>query len=240
MGRQTSALKRVARLTALAALALGGCAPTHGLFEALETKYRGFEELSPKLSPGGTGASFPYTPGTILPALAVTGENDQRSWVATTDLRCGPDVDLQSLRYWKRQPYRFRYGDTRMVGADAKAWVDKRTGFGSASLAGISQVVVEVTSARSYEPAAPVLASLNARASTGCVLPTGLAGGGIRRVRGIIVGNVRVRLYFEQGVDLIARAQLAEQLSFALGFGFQRISEDEIAGRNIAFGVKWQ
>jgi hypothetical protein len=51
---------------------------------------------------------------------------------------------------------------------------------------------------------------------------------------------VRVRLYFAQGVDLIVRAQLTEQLAFALGFGFERMSESEIVGRDVAFGVKWQ
>ena len=108
----------------------------------------------------------------------------------------------------------------------------------SASLAGVNQVIVDVTTVRSYQPAAGTLASLNARASAGCILPTGF--GAIRRVRAVIIGDVRVRLTFAQGVDLIARAQLAEKLSFALGLGFQRISETEIAGRNIAFGVKWQ
>ena len=229
--------RRVAAL-GLCALVLSGCAANPGLFDALERNYRGYEELSPKLSPGKVGASFPYTPGTILPVAAVTGDTDQRTWVATTDLRCEPGVTLQSLRYWQRRAYHYRAGQA--AGLDAKAWVEKRAGFGAASLAGISDVRIDVSSVRSYEPTAQVLADLTARASEGCLLPAGLAGGTIRRVRAVIVGTVRVRIYFEQGVDLIARAQLTEQLSFALGFGFARISESEIAGRNVAFGVKWQ
>jgi hypothetical protein len=222
----------------LCALVLAGCAPTAGLIDALDRNYQGYEELSHKLSPGKLGASFPYTPGTILPALASTGDSNQRIWQATTDLRCDPGVTLTSLSYWQRRAYHYRAGSA--AGVDAKAWLDQRAGFGSASLAGVSDVRIDVSNVRSYEPIATVLADLNARAAQGCVLPTGISGGTIRRVRGVIVGNVRVRLYFEQGVDLIARAQLAEQLSFALGFGFARISESEIVGRNVAFGVKWQ
>ncbi len=215
---------------------VAACAPTAGLIDALERNYQGYEELSPKLSPGRNGTSFPYTPGTILPALAVTGEADQRTWLATTDLRCDPGVSLQSLRYWQRRAYHYRAG----AGIDAKAWLDKRAGFGAASLAGVSDVRIDVSNVRSYEPTAPTLADLNTRASQGCFLPTGLGGGAIRRVRAVIVGNIRVRIYFGQGVDLVTRAKLTEQLSFALGFGFARISESEIAGRNVAFGVKWQ
>jgi hypothetical protein len=222
----------------LCVLTLAGCAPTPGLINALDRNYQGYEELSPKLSPGTSGASFPYTPGTILPALAATGDSNQRIWQATTDLRCEPGVSLASLRYWQRRAYHYRTGSA--AGVDAKTWLDQRAGFGSASLAGVSEVRIDVSNVRSYEPAASVLSDLNARASQGCVLPAELAGGAIRRVRGVIVGNVRVRLYFEQGVDLIARAQLADQLSFALGFGFSRMSESEIIGRNVAFGVKWQ
>ncbi len=228
---------RVAAL-ALGTLTLAACAPTAGLIDALERNYQGYEELSPKLSPGRSGTSFPYTPGTILPALAIAGEADQRTWLATTDLRCDPGVSLQSLRYWQRRAYRYRAGSS--AGIDAKAWLGQRTGFGAASLAGVTDVRIDVSQVRSYEPAGPVLADLNARASDGCILPTGLGGGAIRRVRGVIVGNVRVRIYFGQGVDLIARAQIAEQLSVALGFGFARISESEIVGRDVAFGVKWQ
>jgi hypothetical protein len=229
---------RRAGVVACVALALGGCASSHGLIDALERNYQGYEELSPKLSPGPTGASFPYTPGTILPVSAVAGERDQRTWVATTDLRCGPGVTLQSLHFWQRKAYHYRNGQS--TGADAQAWLDRRTGFASASLVGVSDVVVDVSRVRSYEPSAQALAELNARASSGCVLPVGLTGSGIRRVRGVIVGTVRVRLYFAQGVDLIARAQVTEQLAFALGFGFERLSESEIVGRDVAFGVKWQ
>ncbi len=231
MGRRLAAF-------GLCTLVLGGCASSPGLIDALERNYKGYEELSPKLSPGRVGASFPYTPGTILPVAAVAGDADQRTWVATTDLRCEPGVTLQSLRFWQRRAYHDRAGQA--AGIDAKSWVEKRAGFGAASLAGISDVRIDVANVRSYEPSAQVLANLNMRASQGCILPTGLAGGSIRRIRGVIVGNVRVRIYFEQGVDLIARAQLTEQLSFALGFGFARISESKIAGRNVAFGVKWQ
>jgi hypothetical protein len=219
-------------------LALAGCAPTAGLIDALDRNYQGYEELSPKLSPGKTGTSFPYTPGTILPALATTGDSNQRIWQATTDLRCDPGVALTSLRFWQRRAYNYRAG--RASGIDAKDWLGKRAGFGIASLAGLSDVRVDVSKVRSYEPVAAVLADLNARASQGCILPSADAIGTIRRVRGVIIGDVRVRLYFEQGVDLIARAQLADQLSVALGFGFARVSESEIVGRNVAFGVKWQ
>ncbi len=222
----------------LCALALAGCAPTAGLIDALDRNYQGYEELSPKLSPGRAGASFPYTPGTILPALATTGDRNQRIWQATTDLRCDPGVTLGSLRYWQRRAYHYRAGSA--AGVDAKVWLEQRAGFGSASLGGVSNVRVDVSNVRSYEPIAAVLADLNARAAQGCILPAGMSSGAIRRVRGVIVGNVRVRLSFEQGVDLIARAQLADQLSFALGFGFARLSESEIVGRNVAFGVKWQ
>jgi hypothetical protein len=227
-----------AAVAGLCALVLAGCAPTAGLIDALDRNYQGYEELSPKLSPGKSGASFPYTPGTILPALATTGDSNQRIWQATTDLRCDPGVSLTSLRYWQRRTYHYRAGSA--AGIDAKTWLHQRAGFGTASLAGVSDIRIDVSNVRSYEPAANVLAALNVRAEQGCVLPTEFSGGAIRRVRGVIVGNVRVRIYFEQGVDLIARAQLAEQLSFALGFGFARISESEIAGRNVAFGVKWQ
>jgi hypothetical protein len=228
---------RIAALT-LSATMLAACAPSAGLIDALERNYQGYEELSPKLSPGRSGASFPYTPGTILPVLAIAGEADQRTWLATTDLRCDPGVSLQSLRYWQRRAYHYRAGAS--AGIDAKAWLDKRAGYGAASLAGVSDVRIDVSNVRSYEPTASVLADLNARAGQGCLLPTGLGSGTIRRVRAVIVGNIRVRIYFAQGVDLIARAKLTEQLSFALGFGFARISENEIAGRNVAFGVKWQ
>ena len=224
----------------LAAMLVGGCAPTASLFDALETKYSGFEELSPKLSPGRAGASFPYTPGTILPAVAVAGDRNQRTWVATTDVRCGPDARLSSLKYWQRADYRYRYGNGQITGGDAKAWVSAKSGLASGAVAAISDVVVSVNAVRSYEPRARALAALNTSAANGCVLPAGLGDGGIRRVRAVIIGDLRVRLYFEQGVDLIARAQITNQLSAALGFGFQRISEDEIAGTNIAFGVKWQ
>jgi hypothetical protein len=232
--------KSTARAAALGlcVLALAGCAPTTGLIDALDRNYQGYEELSPKLSPGKSGTSFPYTPGTILPALASIDDNNQRIWQATTDLRCEPGVSLASLRYWQRRAYHYRASSA--AGVDAKNWLDQRAGFGAASLAGVSDVRIDISNVRSYEPAASVLADLNTRASQGCVLPSEFVGGTIRRIRGVIVGNVRVRLYFEQGVDLIARTQLADQLSFALGFGFSRMSESEIVGRNVAFGVKWQ
>ena len=227
-------------LLVLAAVAVAGCAPTGSLFDALEAKYRGYEELSPKLSPGQAGTSFPYTPGTILPAVAVTGDRNQRTWVATTDVRCGPDARLGAMKFWQRANYRNRYGTGQVMGGDAKAWVSTTSGVAFGALAGISDVVVHVGRVRSYEPTARDLAALNASAADGCVLPVSLGGGAIKRVRAVIIGDVRVRLYFEQGLDLIARAKITDQLSAALGFGFQRISEDEIAGRNIAFGVKWQ
>ena len=229
-----------APLLTFAVIALTGCAPTASLFDALEAKYRGYEELSPKLSPGRAGASFPYTPGTILPAVAVVGDRSQRTWVATTDVRCGPAASLATLKYWRRANYRYRYGTSQVTGADAKAWVSTKSGVAFGAVTGVSDVVVQVGRVRSYEPATRQLAALNASAANDCVLPVNLAGGAIRRVRAVIIGDVRVRLYFEQGLDLIARAEITDQLSAALGFGFQRISEDEIAGRNIAFGVKWQ
>ena len=225
-------------MATIAAVAVGGCSPNHSLLDALASKYQGFEELSPKLSPGATGAAFPYTPGTIIPAFAVAGDSEQRTWVATTDLRCGPDVPLKSLRYWQRRAHHSHYG--QMARADAKAWLEKRTGSGAASLAGVTEVIVDVSAVRSYEPVRDVLHDLNLRAASGCILPVSFGDGAIRRVRGVIIGNVRVRLHFEQGFDLMAQAQLADQLSFALGLGFQRISENEIVGRDIAFGVKWQ
>lgn len=215
-----------------------GCAPSQGLIDALERNYQGYEELSPKLSPRGAGAAFPYTPGTILSVAAAAGEREQRTWVAATDLHCSPGVALSSLRYWQRRGYRMRTG--RRTGSAARTWLEARLGGDAASLGGVSEVIVDVRAVRSYEPSARVLADLNTRAASGCWLPSGLGGGSVRRVRGVIVGDVRVRLYFEQGVDLIARSQLSEQLSVALGFGFARISESEIAGRNVAFGIKWQ
>jgi len=223
-----------------AACALGGCAPNQGLFDALQSKYQGYEELSPKLSPGKTGHAFPYTPGTILPALAFEGAQGERTWVATTDIRCGPDVELAALPAWRRRAYHYHHGQSLASGASARTWLDRHTGFGTGALAGISEVVIDVSSVRSYEPSVKYLRQLNASADTGCVLLSTSMDGIARRVRGVIVGNIRVRLYFEQGIDLLARAQLSDQLSLALGFGFERISESEIEGRDIAFGVKWQ
>jgi hypothetical protein len=216
------------------ALAFAGCAPKQGLLDALEHNYHGYEELAPKLSPEGAGQAFPYTPGTILSASAVVGEREQRTWVASTDLHCGPKVALGALRYWQRRAYRYRA--SRHAEISAQDWLEKRMGASFASLAGVSDVIVEVRNVRSYEPSHRTLAQLNARAAQGCWLD----GGQVRRVRGVIVGDVRVHIHFEHGVDLMARGQVSDNVAFALGFGFARISDDEIVGHNVAFGVKWQ
>jgi hypothetical protein len=222
---------------ALAAVALAGCAGPRGpeLIQAIEEGYPGHVELAPKLAVGRDVGSFPYTPGTLIFALATDAEGN--TWTAQTDLRCGHRTPITKLSATRLAPYTTSTGVAISARQRARGWLAMTTGISIQNLAGVSSVRVALTDVRRVAPGPRELERLTAEAAKGCPF-SGVPGW--RSVEAVLIGDVQVDVRFEQGLSLDARLALLDKLSLSFGAGYQRISERSILGRQVAFAVRWK
>lgn len=223
----------------LAALIATGCAAPRGpiLSSAIQKAYPGHVEVQPKLAVGEDASSFPYTPGTLILASSTGSEGEL--FTAETDFRCGHARPIGALRSVRLQPYAVSTGGAASIsGRDrARDWIAGSTGISRASLSGVNSVGIVMRNVRRVAPGPKELARLTSLAAAGCPLPPGLPG--IRPVKAVLIGDVRVEVRFERGFSLGARLALMKELELSFGVGYQRISDRAILGRQVAFAVAW-
>jgi len=236
--RKNIAVAAIALVTALS-----GCASPRGptLGDAISRGYPGHAELQPKLTVGEDAFGFPYTPGSLIFAVAGDGAGGSQSvlWTAETDFRCGHATPIGRLRSVSLRPYVIGTGAGASISARdrAQSWLSDSTGVSRGSLSGVSSVRIALTNVRRVAPGAKDLARLTRQAAADCPLA---AIGGWKPVKSVLIGDVRVEIRFERSFSLGARLALLEQLQLSFGVGYQRISDRAILGRQVAFGVQWQ
>jgi hypothetical protein len=242
LGDRRSDNHRTNRLAARLAIAatgllLAGCASGGGprLAEVVQLGYPGHVELQPKLSVGADVVQFPYTPGTLIFALATDSEGD--TWTAQTDLRCGHAVPITRLRTRRVDSFILRTGVAVSARQRARAWLAANTGVSLQALSGVSSVRIALTDVRRVAPSKSDLDLLSRTSAQGCPLA---AAAGWKSVAAVLIGDVKVDIRFERGFSLAARLALLEQLQLSFGVGYKRVSDSSILGRQVAFAVAWR
>lgn len=221
----------------LAALLLAACASTRAptLGEAVGRGYPGHAELQPKLSVGADTASFPYTPGSLI--FAVAANEDGTAWTAETDFRCGHPTPISRFRASRLKPFVMGSGVAISARERARGWLAANTGLTGAAVSGVSSVRIALTNVRRVTAGSKDLARLTRQSAEEC--PLGVAAGW-KSVKSVLIGDVRVDLRFERHLDLGARLALLEALQLSFGVGYHRVSDRAILGRQVAFGIMWQ
>ncbi len=245
--RSTAAVSSVVAL-----ILVSGCASPRGpaLGDAISRAYPGHDEVQPKLAIGNDPASFPYTPGALILAVAggdpngtTGGHSWSQLWTAETDFRCGHTTPIGKLRTVQLKPYVIGTGAAASIATrehaqeHAQDWLAGSTGLSRASLTGVSSVRIALTNVRRIAPSQRQLAQLTSEAANGCPLAVV---GGWKPVKAVLIGDLRVEVRFERSFQLGARLALLRELQLSFGVGYEQVSDNALLGRQVAFGVQWQ
>lgn len=225
-------------LSLIFAAALAGCSQSPGpiLAGAVSRAYPGHADLQPKISVGADDSSFPFTPGTLIFASATDSEGT--GWIAQTDIRCGHSGALSRFRSEPLRPYVIGGGAAVAAREHARRWLSTTTGLSDAAINGVASLRISLTNVRRIAASRVALEGLRREAAAGC--PLAAVGGGLRTVKSVLIGDVKVEVRFERHLSLGARLALLDALQISFGVGYQRVSDRAIAGRQVAFGIRWE
>lgn len=217
------------------ALPASGCSSPRLFDHAFLTTYKGFTEVTPKIASSVDDPDFPFIPGSLVVAWQdTTDAGVLKAWNANTDLRCQSGAILGNSGAWRRTSYSVRprksatksFNSSKLVKAFA---LEDVAGFA------IQHLDVSITNVRSYQPDNRQLLKLSATAMKGCpVLP------GAHIVKAVIVGDIKISASFKTGIDLLLKADVMNRIKIQLGAQYAYQRDNELEGKQIAFGVKLQ
>jgi hypothetical protein len=217
-------------------LLVGACAPTPTLRNVLAKYYPGYDQLSPASSLLPDESRYEYLPGNVIAlelaqprtAFAAAAWNDKSS------IYCPINIPLSALKAVKRNDaYVIHNFDVSLRSALGLKKAKADLSLEDNELEILRRVEITVSSARVYrlnpgQKPKFELACLNSIARRS----------DLNLLRGILVGDVHVKVLFKDNVSLVAKIAVANKIQSNLGFGYLQGFSQDYSAINMVFAAK--
>lgn len=232
-GSTQSALRAAAVLLLFASIA--GCARAPTFRSVLADKYPGYDQVMPSSEVVLNEPRFDYLPGNVLVLQLVEPRSRREAAVySNSSIYCPVNIPLASFREHEARPVSVKHDvefSLRRALGLAKAKADLRLEENEIEV--LRLVKIDVSLPRIYS----IQRNLRPQFAADCL--TQIAGrSDLRRIRAILVGNIRVKVLFKDNVSLFARIYTLSRLQASLGLGYAAGETYDLAADNVVFGAK--
>jgi hypothetical protein len=216
---------------------VGACAaPAPTLRNVLSDHYPGFDQLSPASSVLPDESRYEYLPGNII-ALELAEKRTGRaaaSWNDKASVYCPTNIPLAVLKPAKikdaRVIHNFDVSLRRALGLK-KAKADLNLEDNEFEV--LRQVEITVSSARTYR----LMPGQKPKFERECL--NSIAGrSDLNRLRGILVGDLHVKVLFKDNVSFLAKIAVANKIQTNMGFGYLQGFSQDYSAINMVFAAK--
>lgn len=215
--------------------ALGACARPPSLGSVLHDKYPGYQQVLPATSVSLRDRNYEYVPGTMVSAVQLKPATSREVALWQADpIYCPPGYPLADVTSKSRASttvvYDFDFSVRRLLHLrKAKADLNLEEN----ELEFVRHIAIRIDSPRTYSIRGRAPIPQYVKACVDAILKRP----GIQKIRGIIVGNVRIEVLFKDNASLMAKWSVANKISSSLGVGVLNGESYTIIGDDLVFGA---